>query len=174
MTSVMKVTQSNRVRRIKYLSKSRPQQKSTNMCQYASVCVSMRQYAIPYKFIGHPPSSHSVSPFTPFRKPVTQQSYHTYVRISSGLTFIDLKTLNQTLKLFIFEVNNPCKWGTQKNGMLYKLHVFCTVHCHISMNKTPTKCTRVYLHLTHLHVSVLSDHTYTSTVTHNDRQGMSF
>ena len=39
-------------------------------------------------------------------------------------------------------------------GPTYLLH-----HFHVEeMNKTPTKRTSIYLHLTHLHVSVLSDH----------------
>jgi hypothetical protein len=32
------------------------------------------------------------------------------------------------------------------------------------MNKTPTKYTRIYLHLTHLHVLILSDHLQGATV----------
>ena len=33
-----------------------------------------------------------------------------------------------------------------------------TTHFHISINKTPTRCTCIFLHLTHIHVSALSDH----------------
>jgi hypothetical protein len=36
---------------------------------------------------------------------------------------------------------------------------------HISMNKTPNKCTCIYLHMMHLHVSVLSDHSQGALVT---------
>ena len=35
----------------------------------------------------------------------------------------------------------------------------------VPMNKTPTKCTYIYLHLTHLHVSVLSEHPQGALVT---------
>jgi hypothetical protein len=36
---------------------------------------------------------------------------------------------------------------------------------YFSNSKTPTKCTSIYLHLTHLHVSVLSDHLQGALVT---------
>ena len=40
-------------------------------------------------------------------------------------------------------------------SMERQIYVFCPVHFYISVNKTATKCTCIYLRLTHLHVSIL-------------------